>query len=136
MITIKMLRDDEGLIRLRAADAAPRTSKPVNAITGYPSVKTATEEQLLPTQARHYTHPKENLSARPAHKTRGSDRRRGQDRRQENKAVLLDTRSAYPRRTQDRRRSTTLSPATSNTPRRNRSSQKTSIQRLGINLYT
>lgn len=117
MITIKMLRDDEGLARLKRDDQAPRISKEVNAITHYPTIEPSMVEGRLPSRARLYTHPKENLTPRRARKTRGTDRRNGQDRRQQNKPVLLDTRSQYPRRTRDRRLNTT-------------------VRRRGINLYS
>lgn len=95
MIVINLPRDDLGKQRLEEANAARNAAQPVASLAAAPA--------LIPHAPPHRSSAARQ--ATPPVERRHGDRRRGMERRNQVQTVLLDTRSPYPRRTHDRRRS-------------------------------
>lgn len=89
---LNLVSEDAGVQRLKAEARQPATTRGVSAVAPYPTV--------------HPVHTGEGGNARqqPAQDRRHSERRKGNDRRKQQKAVLLDTRSQHDRRGIDNRR--------------------------------
>jgi hypothetical protein len=93
VIVINLPRDDLGKQRLEEVNAARNAAQPVASLAAAPALAPHAPPHRSPT-VRQATPPVER---------RHGDRRRGAERRSQAQAVLLDTRSPYPRRTHDRR---------------------------------
>lgn len=95
MMVINLPRDDLGILRLKEANAA-KADAPVASLAATASIARVGSQPAVPM-------PSSPVAA-PVERRRGERRqvrqRRGQDRLA---AVLLDTRSHYERRTQERR---------------------------------
>lgn len=89
---LNLVSEDAGVQRLKAEARQPATTPGVSAVAPYPSV--------------HPAHIGEASNARqkPIQDRRHGERRKGTDRRKQQKAVLLDTRSQHDRRNIDNRR--------------------------------
>ena len=100
MTTIKMLRDDEGVLSLiRQNKATIDLEGDVEEVEPYPTIRPmAPRLPEKPPRSRD----RRRHTAQSARRQRGPDRRHRQ-RRQRNEPVLLDTRLSYERRNQLRR---------------------------------
>ena len=90
---LNLVSEDAGVQSLKAEARQPATTRGVNAVAPYPSV--------------HPVQIGEGSNARrqkPVQDRRHGERRQGADRRQQQKPVLLDTRSQHDRRDIDNRR--------------------------------
>jgi len=100
MTTIKMLRDDEGVLSLfRQNKATIDLEGNVEEVEPYPTIRPMSPK--LPENPPR-SRDRRRHTAQSARQQRGPDRRRRQ-RRQRDIPVLLDTRSSYERRTRLRR---------------------------------
>lgn len=101
MTTIKLLRDDEGVLNLiRQNKATIDLEGNVEEVEPYPTIRPMSPRPLEPRPPR--SRDRRRHTAPSARYTRGPDRRHRQ-RRQRNIPVLLDTRSSFERRNQLRR---------------------------------
>jgi len=100
MTTIKMLRDDEGVLSLtRQNKATIDLEGDVEEVEPYPTIRPMAPR--LPEKAPR-SRDRRRHTAQSERQHRGSDRRQRQ-RRQRDTPVLLDTRSSFERRNRLRR---------------------------------
>ena len=90
---LKLVSEDGGIQRLRAANRLPARAPRVGAVPAYPSTHSARSDDR-PEPGRR----------RPFKDRRQHERRQGGDRRKKQVPVLLDTRSKHDRRSLENRR--------------------------------
>ena len=90
---LNRVSEDSGVQSLKAEARRPATTRGVSAVAPYPVVH--------PVQIGEGSNPRRQ---KPVQDRRHGERRKGDDRRQQQKTVLLDTRSQHDRREIDNRR--------------------------------
>ena len=90
---LNLVSEDAGVQSLKAEARRPATTRGVSAVAPYPVVH--------PVQIGEGSNPRRQ---KPVQDRRHGERRKGADRRQQQKTVLLDTRSQHDRREIDNRR--------------------------------